>query len=125
MTTAKATQRALISSILALFLCFTMLLGTTYAWFTDSVISKNNVIHSGTLNVALEYKQNWSDEWATVDENTKIFKDGVLYEPGYTEVVYLRVSNAGTLALKYLLSLHIANEGGSVNVCGEEFKLSD
>lgn len=125
MTTAKATKRALISSILALFLCFTMLLGTTYAWFTDSVISKNNVIHSGTLDVALEYKQNWSDEWATVNENTKIFKDGVLYEPGYTEVVYLRVSNAGTLALKYLLSLHIANEGESVNVYGEKFKLSD
>jgi predicted ribosomally synthesized peptide with SipW-like signal peptide len=110
---------------MALFLCFTMLLGTTYAWFTDSVTSANNVIQSGNLDVVLEYKSNWSDGWATVDESTKIFKDGALYEPGYTEVVYLRVSNAGSLALKYLLSFNLANEEGSINVYGEEFKLSD
>jgi predicted ribosomally synthesized peptide with SipW-like signal peptide len=102
-----------------------MLLGTTYAWFTNSVTSTNNVIQSGKLDVVLEYKSNWSDEWATVDGNTKIFKDGALYEPGYTEVVYLRISNAGSLAFKYLLSFNLANEEGSINVYGEEFKLSD
>ena len=125
MTKTRSTKKALISSALALFLCFAMLLGTTYAWFTDSVTSANNVIQSGNLDVALEYKANWSDEWAPVDENTKIFKDGALYEPGYTEVVYLRISNAGSLALKYLLSFNLANEEGSINVYGEEFKLSD
>jgi predicted ribosomally synthesized peptide with SipW-like signal peptide len=102
-----------------------MLLGTTYAWFTDSVTSANNIIQSGILDVVLEYKTNWSDDWAPVDENTKIFKDGALYEPGYTEVSYLRVSNAGSLALKYMLSFNIANEEGSINVYGDEFKLSD
>lgn len=125
MTNTKATKRALLSSVMALFLCFAMLLGTTYAWFTDSVTSANNVIQSGNLDVVLEYKSNWSDGWATVDENTKIFKDGALYEPGYTEVVYLRISNAGSLALKYLLSFNLANEEGSINVYGDEFKLSD
>lgn len=125
MTNMKTTKRALVVSIVSLFICFTMLIGTTYAWFTDSVTSGNNIIQAGSLDVALEYKTNWSDEWAPVDENTKIFKDGALYEPGYTEVVYLRVSNAGTLALKYLLSLNIANEEGATNVYGEEFKLSD
>ena len=125
MTNTKNTKRALLSSVMALFLCFAMLLGTTYAWFTDSVTSANNVIQSGNLDVVLEYKSNWSDDWATVDENTKIFKDGALYEPGYTEVVYLRISNAGSLALKYLLSFNLANEEGSINVYGDEFKLSD
>ncbi len=125
MTNMKTTKRALVVSIVSLFICFTMLIGTTYAWFTDSVTSGNNIIQAGSLDVALEYKTNWSDEWAPVDESTKIFKDGALYEPGYTEVVYLRVSNAGTLALKYLLSLNIANEEGATNVYGEEFKLSD
>lgn len=125
MTNMKATRRALIISIISLFVCFTMLIGTTYAWFTDSVTSMNNIIQSGSLDVTLEFKANWSDEWTTVDENTKIFKDGVLYEPGYTEIVYLRVSNAGSLALKYLLSLNIVNEEGATNVYGEEFKLSD
>ena len=125
MSNTKNTKRALLFSVMALFLCFAMLLGTTFAWFTDSAISANNIILSGTLDVVLEYKTNWSDNWAPVDENTKLFEEGALYEPGYTEVVYLRISNAGSLALKYMLSFNIANEEGSTNVYGEEFKLSD
>ena len=121
----QSTKRSLLMSGLALLLCISMLIGSTYAWFTDSVVSGNNIVLSGTLDVVLEYRTNWSDEWAPVDENTKIFKDGALYEPGYTEVVYLRVSNAGSLALKYTLSLNIANDEKSTNVYGEEFRLSD
>ena len=123
--TNKTTKRALLSSTVALFLCFAMLMGTTYAWFTDSVTSANNVIQSGNLDVVLEYKSAWSDNWAPVDENTKIFKDGALYEPGYTEVVFLRVSNAGSLALKYNLLMNVADTKTGVNVNGEKFNLSD
>ena len=125
MTKTKNTKRALLMSALSLLMCVSMLIGSTFAWFTDSVTSANNIIQSGDLDVVLEYKTNWSDEWAPVDGNTKIFKDGALYEPGYTEVVYLRVSNAGSLALKYLLSLNIANDKKSTNVYGEEFRLSE
>ena len=125
MANRKHTKKALLMSALSLLLCFSMLIGTTFAWFTDNVTSANNIIQSGNLDVVLEYKTNWSDEWAPVDENTKIFKDDALYEPGYTEVVYLRVSNAGSLALKYLLSLNIANDKKSTNVYGEEFRISD
>ena len=125
MTKTKNTKRALFMSTLSLLMCISMFIGSTFAWFTDSVTSANNVIHSGNLDVVLEYKTDWSDEWDPVNENTKLFKDGALYEPGYTEVVYLRVSNAGSLALKYMLSFNIANEEGSTNVYGEEFKLSD
>ena len=55
MTNIKATKRALGSSVLALFLCFAMLLGTTFAWFTDSVTSANNIITAGNLDVDLKY----------------------------------------------------------------------
>lgn len=119
------TKRAFFSSIMALFVCLSMLIGTTTAWFTDSVTSANSIIYSGSLDVVLEYKSNWTDEWTTVDENTKIFKDRAVYEPGYTEVAFLRVSNVGSLALKYLLSLNIANEEGSINVYGDEYKISE
>ena len=54
MTKAKTTKRALLSSVLALFLCFAMLIGTTFAWFTDSVTSANNIITSGNLDIELE-----------------------------------------------------------------------
>lgn len=122
---SKNTRKALVLSLLSLLLCCSMLVGTTFAWFTDSVASGNNRIVAGNLDIILEYKTNWNDEWAPVDANTKIFKEGALYEPGYTEVVYLRVANAGTLALKYLLSINIDNDTKSTNVYGEEFRISD
>ncbi len=125
MTKTKSTKRALLTSALALLMCVSMLIGSTFAWFTDSVTSGRNKIVSGNLDVVLEYKNNWDDAWTVVNENTKIFKEGALYEPGYTEVVFLRVSNAGSLALKYNLMVDIASEKSSVNVDGKEFNLSD
>ncbi len=121
----NATRSALFTSIISLLLCVSMLVGTTFAWFTDEVTSGRNQIASGNLDVVLEYKTNWSDDWTIVDQNTKIFKDGALYEPGYTEVVFLRVSNAGSLALKYNLTVGVYEEKPSTNVADEEFKLSD
>ena len=124
MTNTKSTKRALISSVLALFLCFTMLIGTTFAWFTDSVTSANNVITSGNLKIELEYLDE-AGNWQTVDKADKIFDPNALWEPGYTEVVYLRMRNAGSLALKYQLGVNIVSEDKGTNIDGKEFKLSD
>jgi predicted ribosomally synthesized peptide with SipW-like signal peptide len=94
-----------------------MLIGTTYAWFTDSVVSRNNRIVTGKLDIALEYL-NAEGNWAPVETNTNVFKDA-LWEPGHTEVVYLRASNQGSLSLKYQLSVNVAHETSSVKVKGE------
>ncbi|MBQ7364533.1 MAG: hypothetical protein IJW46_02920, partial [Clostridia bacterium] len=56
MTNKKNTRRAFLASLMALLLCFSSLMGTTYAWFTDSVTSANNVIQSGNLDVELYYQ---------------------------------------------------------------------
>lgn len=48
--------------------------GGTIAWFTDSVESTDNVIKSGTLDMTVEYKKDWDDEWQTVEKDTKLFK---------------------------------------------------
>lgn len=125
MTNSKTTKRALFSSVVALLLCFTMLLGTTFAWFTDSATSGRNTIQSGNLDVVLEYKTSADGEWAPVTESTKLFKEGALYEPGYTEVVFLRVSNAGSLALKYNLNVNVYGETTSTNIDNETFSLKD
>lgn len=122
---AKSTKRALLSSLLALVLCFSMLLGTTFAWFTDSVTSANNIIQAGNLDVELYYQAEGETTWTKVTETTNVFKDGVLWEPGHTEVVKLKVVNEGSLALKYQLGVNVASETGSVNMAGEAFKLSD
>ena len=122
MTKAKMTKRALLSSALALFLCFAMLLGTTFAWFTDSVTSANNIIMSGNLDIELEY---WDGtEWKTVAGASDILTN-TLWEPGATEVAYLKVKNAGSLALKYQLGINIVSETAGVNVAGDPFNLSD
>ena len=44
MTTKKTNRRALLTSIAALAMCIVMLVGTTFAWFTDSVTSGVNTI---------------------------------------------------------------------------------
>ena len=121
----SANRRALLASGLSLILCVTTLLGSTFAWFTDAVEVKNNIIQSGNLDVALEYKNDWADEWKIVDETSKIFDESALWEPGHTEVAFLRVSNAGSLALKYNLNVNVYKDTPSTNVYDEEFSLAD
>ena len=125
MTKMKATKRALLSSALALFLCCAMLIGTTFAWFTDKVESKNNIIKAGNLDIELYYMNDETTDWTEVTGNSNVFKKNTLWEPGHVEVVKLKVVNAGTLDLKYQLSVNIADETESINVLGNPFKLSD
>ena len=128
MTNAKLTKRALVSSILSLVLCVSMFVGTTFAWFTDSVTSSNNIIQSGNLDIELEYAVFNADgtfkEWKDVKGASDILTN-TLWEPGVTEVAYLRLANAGSLALKYRLGVNIVSETGGVNAAGNPFRLSD
>ena len=55
MTKTRSTKKALLLSAFSLLICFSMLIGTTFAWFTDSVTSANNIIKSGNLDIELEY----------------------------------------------------------------------
>ena len=107
MTKAKTTRRALVSSVIALFLCFSMLLGTTFAWFTDSVTSSGNIIQSGPLDVSLEHADNplGKDEAGWVDASTGAIFNYDKWEPGYTVVKYVKVENEGTLDLKFVLNI--------------------
>ncbi len=103
----KTTRRALFLSFASMFLCFTMLLGTTYAWFTDSVESGVNKIVAGNLDVEL-YNAIGVDNGAKVDNTTKLFDKIELWEPGAVVYENLTVANEGTLALKYQLGVEIA-----------------
>jgi len=122
MTKTKSTKSALMLSALAILLCVSMLVGSTFAWFTDSVASENNIIKSGNLDIELEY---WNGTaWKDVKDASDILTN-TLYEPGVTEVAYLRVTNAGSLAFKYQLGINVFGETEGVNQAGNTFKLSD
>lgn len=120
----KTTKRNLISSVISLILCVSMFIGTTFAWFTDSVSSGRNQIVAGNLDVELEYTTDFVN-WYSVQDVTELIDPNALWEPGHAEVVYLRIRNVGTLALKYQLFANIYNEVGGTNVNGDTFKLSD
>jgi len=124
MTNRKSTKRALLGSVMAMVLCLAMLVGATFAWFTDTASTGVNKIQAGNLDVALEYSTDFKT-WNKVTDTTKLFEDSTVWEPGRTEVVYLRVKNAGTLALKYAVGMYNINEGRGKNVAGEFYYLSN
>ena len=77
----KNTMRnALFTSIISMLLCVSMLVGTTFAWFTDEVVSGRNTIAAGNLDIELLANGN------KVDGNTVLFDNERLWEPG--AVVY-------------------------------------
>lgn len=116
-------SKSLISSFIAITVCFTMLIGTTFAWFTDSSVSGSNVITAGNLDIAVEYTLD-GESWNELDGATDIFQKG-LWEPGHTEVVALRIRNNGSLALKYTANMNILKETVGKTADGKDIALSD
>ncbi len=126
MNTKKATKRALLTSVMALVMCVVMLVGTTFAWFTDTASTGVNKIQAGNLDIELAYKNSTTGgEFKKADKSTPVFDNNALWEPGHVEYVVLKIRNAGNLALKYKLGINIASETGSTNVDGNAFNLSD
>ena len=120
------TKKALVLSVLSLVLCVSMLVGTTFAWFTDSVTTGVNVIKSGTLDIDLEYSKTMADgSWKDANGATDVLNPNARWEPGYTEVVYLRITNKGDLALKYQFAMNILGNVIGKSVLGNEINLSD
>ncbi len=100
MTKTKSTKRALLLSILSLVMCVSMLIGSTFAWFTDSVTSEGNKIQAGTLKIDLELLDK-EGNWNSIKESKTPIFNYDKWEPGYTDVKILKVENEGTLALKW------------------------
>ena len=106
MTNRKSTKRALLGSIMAMVLCLAMLVGATFAWFTDTASTGVNKIQAGNLDIEIQDETGKAIDtlaWATKD-GTAFAEDGKtpLWEPGCTYTLpELRVINNGNLALKY------------------------
>ena len=111
MTNRKSTKRALLGSVVAMVLCLAMLVGATFAWFTDTASTGVNKIQAGKLDVALEMKE--GDSWVPAEGKTLDFVkaadakgEAILWEPGCTYTLpELRVVNNGNLALKYMIKI--------------------
>lgn len=101
MKKTRSTKRTLLLNALALITCISMLVGSTFAWFTDSVTSAGNKIQSGTLD--LDLKMFDGNDYVSIKESADpLFEKNILWEPGYTAVRLLQVENKGSLALKWV-----------------------
>ena len=105
-----STKRAFLLSVCSILLCLVMLVGTTFAWFTDTASTAVNTIQSGKLDVALEMLVN--GEWVSAEGKTLEFikaqgNDPILWEPGCEyKLPDLRIVNKGNLALKYKVTVN-------------------
>ena len=124
MIKTRNLKRSLVFSIVSLLTCLVMLIGATFAWFTDSVSTGKNTITAGNLDVELYYKDA-DGSYKPVEQNTAVFDDNAWWEPGYTQIAYLKVKNTGTLALKYQFAVNVKAQTAGTNVDGQAFNLSD
>ena len=106
MTNRKSTKRALLGSVMAMVLCLAMLVGATFAWFTDTASTGVNKIQAGNLDIEIQDETGKAIDtlaWATKD-GTAFAEDGKtpLWEPGCTYTLTpFQIVNKGNLALKY------------------------
>lgn len=112
----RNARNSLLGSVLLMLLSCAMLLGTTFAWFSDTTTSGAATIQAGNLKVGLEYAKQpvpsnenqklvWKDLPSTAQAD--LFSGNQLFEPGYTGIVYFRVKNEGSLALKYTYTISV------------------
>ena len=125
MNNKRATKRALLTSVMALAMCVVMLVGTTFAWFTDTASTGVNKIQAGNLDIELQMKDN-AGNWVKAEGKTLNFlqkqggkqvpSEDILWEPGCTyELPELRIVNKGNLALKYKISISGAKDATPEN----------
>ena len=111
MKTAKTSKRALLCSVLSIALCLSMLIGTTFAWFTDTATTAVNKIVSGKLEVDIVSTEEGNPtlqgtglQFASADGKTG---EAILWEPGATyKTQGFKIKNNGNLALKFKVAIN-------------------
>ena len=110
----RTSRKSLWASGISVVICAMLLVGTTFAWFTDSITNSGNKIQAGELNITLS-ELNSEGNYVEVGESP-IF-ESELWEPGYSDAAVLKVANEGSLALEWRLDL--VNKGGEAGILGE------
>ena len=117
-------QIALALSLCALIVWCILGTGASLAWFTDTSPEINNIFHFSEFDLVVSHRLT-DGKWEEVDGQTKIFDEEALYEPGYVQVVYLKVENKGTVPFEFYTSVNVNGCIVATNVFGQEFMLQD
>ena len=117
-------QIALALSLCALIVWCILGTGASLAWFTDTSPEINNIFHFAEFDLVVSHRLT-DGKWEEVDSQTKIFDEEALYEPGYVQVVYLKVENKGTLPFEFHTAVNVNGCIQATNVFGQRFMLQD
>ena len=125
-----ATKRALLTSVMALVMCVVMLVGTTFAWFTDTASTGVNKIVAGNLKVDIVDKEGINHLDTLNFTKAAGAPDGeqLLWEPGCRYLtVGFRIANKGNLALKWKAEINKDNivDGKAVPTAKDGVSLLD
>lgn len=117
-------QIALALSLCALLIWAILGTGASLAWFTDTSPEINNIFHFAEFDLVVSHRLT-DGKWEEVDSQTKIFDEEALYEPGYVQVVYLKVENKGTVPFEFYTAVNVNGCIEATNVFGQRFMLQD
>jgi len=126
-TQAKKTpykRIALALSLCALIIWGILGTGASLAWFTDTSPEINNIFHFADFKLEVSHRLT-DGKWELIDSKTNIFDDEALYEPGYVQVVYLKVENKGSVPFKFYTAVNVNGCSVATNVFGQQFLLQD
>lgn len=115
---------ALALSLCALLIWAILGTGASLAWFTDSSPEINNIFHFSEFDLVVSHRLT-DGKWEEVDDQTKLFDENALYEPGYVQVVYLKVENKGTVPFEFHTAVNVNGCIMATNVFGQPFMLQD
>lgn len=122
MNRKKWTKAALALSACLFVLWWALGTGATLAWFSDTDAVRNE-FQIGLLKMNVSYKNDIVKEYTPLEGSTEVFYDEALYEPGYTQVVYLKIENTGNVAFDYKLSVTVDSVITATSVLGNEIYL--
>lgn len=115
---------ALALSLCILIICGILGTGASLAWFTDTSEEIINIFHVADFELEVSHRTD-DGSWESIDGKTDIFDDNALYEPGYVQVVYLKVENKGTVPFDFHTAVSVINSSTATNKFGQEFWLHE
>lgn len=115
---------ALAISLCALIIWSVLGAGTSLAWFADTSPEINNIFHFANFDLEVSHRLD-NGTWKVLESDTKVFDDEALYEPGYVQVVYLKVENKGNVAFDFYTAVSVTDYTLATNVFGQKFNLQD
>lgn len=123
-TKAFGKKIALVLSLCALIMWGILGTGASLAWFQDTTPEINNIFHFADFDLVVSH-QLTDGSWEEITDKTELFNKEALYEPGYIQVVYLRVENKGTVPFEFHTGVNVNGCTTATNVFGTTFKLQD